>query len=110
MSVDFDPVGLRKLFLLLGESERQNTVFVLCGDRRSVNLGNVETAGDGAIVTFASDIALFFVFLVCFVVLFRGYRKDIVIHFDVDLVSVVARKLGFDDVAVARVSDVGLDR
>ena len=79
---------------------------MLCGNRRGIYFRNVEAAGDRTEVTFASDITVVLVFIIRFGMLFRRNGEDVVIDFNVDLVSGVSGKFCVYNVTVTGIADI----
>ena len=77
--------GFRLHRRLLRHGQGQDAVFIRGGDALLVDLGNIEAAGVGAVVTLTAQVGTVFVLLILILAVLGLDDEDIVVDVDLDL-------------------------
>ena len=94
-------------FDLLGHIKFQDTIAERGGDSIHVNAGNIKTPAEAAEITLT-----FYVVLLLFLVLVLALSSDgeaVVLNIKADILFAESGKLGFKDIRVAVINDVGAE-
>ena len=108
-SENFEMSALRLDRSFLRHVQREDAVLIGGGDAVHVDLGDVEAAGVGAVVTLAADVFALVVLLVVVLGVLGLDREGIVVDVDLDILFLEAGQLGLELVGVVGLADVGAE-
>ncbi len=105
--VDFESAACRNGFNLLRQSERQDAAVIFGFDIIGVDAGHIKAAAEGAVKTLALYKAGLLVFLIELTL--GADCKAIVLDVDVNILFLKAGELGFKDIGIACIADIGAE-